>query len=138
MKNLIILVMLIMSISLSTNAQCNSDSLQAVLDQKNIEYNSANKTLDSINSVLNSLINTYNRESMEKDSISKETQKYWNEIYLLSRVYILNFELNGIRTSINHSKINDITIACHSDQIWISSPEIMNKIIIFDTREESC
>lgn len=117
--------MLIMSMSLSANAQCNSDSLQIVLDQKIAEYNSAKKTLDSLNNVLNPMIQSYNRMNDEEVAILKETE-------VLSRVYILNLEVNGIRTSIDSKKINDVVFSNQSGQIWISSSETINEVSIFD------
>lgn len=132
MKRILTLVLLIVGITLSANAQCNVDSLQTVLDQKITEYNSANKAVDSLNAVLSPLIQKFNKENEEVQKISKEIITYRNEIDLLSRVYILNLEVNGIRTSIDNKKINDIFFSHNSGQLCFSSPEIMNEITIFD------
>lgn len=126
MKKVITLVVLIVGITLSANAQCNVDSLQTVLDQKIAEYNSAKKTLDSLNTVLNPMIQDYNK-------MNDEYRKILNERLFLSRVYILDLEVNGIRTSVSDQKINDnILFAYHSGQIWISSPENIKEIVVVD------
>jgi len=127
MKRILTLVLLVVSTVLSANAQCNVDSLQTVLNQKITEYNSAKKTLDSLNAVLNPMIQDYNK-------MNDENKKLLNERLFLSRVYILDFEVNGIRTSVSDQKINDnnILFAYYSGNIWVSSPENIKEIVIID------
>lgn len=120
--------MLIMSISLSTNAQCNSDSLQIVLDQKIAEYNKAQNTLDSLNRI-------YKPLKAKADSIRRvfnNKQDYIN-YRKTEKKSELNWEVIGITTGTNVNKLSHSTkLWSNSDQIYISSSDQINYLEIFD------